>query len=68
MTLTYYKKRYEIIRQGTFPANRKKLMLASLINDMESAFNIPLYSNPEWEKENEEIIALYRQVSNSKNL
>lgn len=68
MTLMYYKKRYEIITQGKFPANRKKLMVASLVSDMESTFNIPMQRDPKWEQENEEVIALYRQISASKNL
>lgn len=68
MTLKHYQKRYEVIMQGTFPKNRKDLMFASLMTEMESTFNIPMQKNPEWEKQNVEIISLYRQVSNSRTL
>lgn len=68
MMLKYYTKRYEVIRQGMYPANRKKLMLANLVSEMEKTFNMPMQRSPEWEQENEEVIALYRQISASKNL
>lgn len=68
MMLKYYKKRYEVIMQGNFPANRKKIMLANLALDMEAAFNMPMQSDPGWEHENKEVFALYHQVSVSRNL
>ncbi|TWT26468.1 hypothetical protein FQV30_09720 [Planomicrobium sp. CPCC 101110] len=66
--LQYYTKRFEVIIRGKYPANRKKLMIANLMSEMETAFNMPMQSNPEWEQENEEIIALYRRISASRNL
>ena len=68
MTLKHYSKRYEIILQGTFPKDRKDSMLASLMSEMEVAFNIPMQQDLAWELENEEVIKLYRQVSRSRNL
>lgn len=68
MMLQYFTKRFEVITRGTYPANRKKLMLANLSSEMETAFNMPMQRNPEWEQENEEVIALYRKISASRNL
>lgn len=68
MMLKYFKKRYEVIMQGKYPANRKKIMLANLAHEMETAFNIPMQSNPGWEQENKEVFALYRQISVGRNL
>ncbi|EIM05415.1 hypothetical protein A1A1_16288 [Planococcus antarcticus DSM 14505] len=66
--LKYYFKRYEVITQGEYPANRKKIMVANLLSEMETTFDIPLQISFQWEQENEEVIALYRQVSADKNL
>lgn len=66
--LNYYSKRYEVISQGNYPANRKKIMLTTLMNEMESHFNIPMHSNATWEQENKEVSALYRQVAADKKL
>lgn len=68
MMLKYYFKRYEVITQGEYPANRKKIMVANLLSEMETTFDIPLQISSEWEQENEEVVALYRQVSADKNL
>lgn len=67
MMLKYYSKRYDVIMQGNYPANRKKLMLANLVSEMETTYNMPMQSNPEWEHENKEVSSLYRQISASKN-
>lgn len=68
MMLKYYFKRYEVITQGEYPANRKKIMVANLLSEMETTFDIPLQISSQWEQENEEVVALYRQVSADKNL
>ncbi|ALS78759.1 hypothetical protein ACQKDD_13320 [Planococcus kocurii] len=68
MMLKYYTKRYEVIKQGAYPTNRKKRMLATLVSDMEAAYAIPMQRDLTWEKENEEVFSLYRQVSADKEL
>lgn len=66
--LKYYYKRYEVITQGNYPANRKKVMIINLLSEMETTFDIPLQISPKWVQENEEVFALYHQVSADKNL
>lgn len=66
--LNYYTKRYEVIVQGNYPENRKKIMLINLMNEMEETFDMPIQSDPEWARQNVDIHALYQQVSASKNL
>ncbi|ANU13033.1 hypothetical protein [Planococcus halocryophilus] len=68
MMLKYYTKRYEVIMQGTYPENRKKIMLATLANDIEKAYAIPMQRNPAWEQNNEEIFSLYSQVAARKDM
>ncbi|MGI2327250.1 hypothetical protein [Planococcus sp. YIM B11945] len=68
MTLKHYSKRYDVIMNGNLPSRRKELMLAGLKADMESNLNIPMFSNPEWEQENSEVMALYRKVTANKNI
>lgn len=43
-------------------------MLATLVSDMEAAYAIPMQRDLTWEKENEEVFSLYRQVSADKEL
>ncbi|EMF47826.1 hypothetical protein B481_0360 [Planococcus halocryophilus Or1] len=54
--------------QGTYPENRKKIMLATLANDIEKAYAIPMQRNPAWEQNNEEIFSLYSQVAARKDM
>ncbi|PSL40229.1 hypothetical protein B0H99_106249 [Planomicrobium soli] len=68
MMLKYYTKRYEVITQGTYPANRKKLMLANLMSEMEASYDMPMHRNPDWDMQNAEISELYRKISDSKKL
>lgn len=66
--LKYYSKRYEIIIRGKYPANRKKIMATNLLSEMEMTFDIPMQISSKWQQDNEEVAALYRQVSADKNL
>lgn len=66
MIVKYYTKRYEIIKQGKYPANRKKQMLANLVNEMELAMKMPLEHNTESEIQNKAVLALYHQISTEK--
>ncbi|EGA88333.1 hypothetical protein GPDM_15774 [Planococcus donghaensis MPA1U2] len=68
MMLKYFTKRYEVIMQGTYPASRKKIMLATLAKDIEKAYAIPLQRDPAWEQNNEEIFSLYSQVATRKDM
>lgn len=68
MTLNEYSQRYETIIQESFSDEQKDKMLASLMTEMEQAFNIPMLRNEAWEAENRDVIALYRKVSMSRKL
>ena len=38
-----------------------------IMNDMEKKFNIPIINNEEYNKNNLDVIELYREISNSRN-
>ena len=42
--------------------------LRDLMIEMEMIFKIPMLKNTAWEKENPQVIELYRKVSDSRNL
>ena len=42
--------------------------LGELMTEMEGVFKIPMLKNTTWEKENPQVIELYRKVSESRNL
>ena len=42
--------------------------LRELMIEMEMIFKIPMLKNMAWEKENPQVIELYRKVSDSRNL
>lgn len=41
--------------------------VADIMNDMEKEFNIPMLNDEEFNKKNADVIALYREVSNSRD-
>jgi len=40
---------------------------ADIMNDMEKEFNIPMLNDDEFNKNNADVIELYREVANSRN-
>lgn len=46
----------------------KDVELADLMTEMERRYEIPLLSNPAWEKKNPEVINVYRAISNMRKL
>lgn len=62
-----YKVMYEDLMESPSSIQRD-LKLAALMTRMEQAFYIPMLKNEEWEKENLEVIGLYRQVSDARSL
>lgn len=47
---------------------RKDVQLAELMTKMERAFNIPILRDPEYEKNNRDVLELYLKVSMSREL
>ncbi|MEK4031363.1 hypothetical protein MKZ02_23085 [Pseudobacillus sp. FSL P4-0506] len=68
MTLEEYNQRYETIIQGNFSDEQKDEMLASLMTEMEQAFDIPILRDEAWEAANKDVVALYRKVTMSRKL
>lgn len=67
MKLSDYRKRFDLILSMKIVDGQKDQMLSGLMTDLERRFNIPMVKNEEWIKENPEIYALYREVSESRS-
>ena len=67
MTIKGFESRYEeIMREPSI--RRRDEQLRELMIEMEMIFKIPMLKNMAWEKENPQVIELYRKVSDSRNL
>ncbi|ASB89344.1 hypothetical protein ACH95_22655 [Bacillus glycinifermentans] len=63
MILSEYQNRYEDILNSNFTEKTKDEKLAILMTELEKEFCIPILKNPEWERENRKVLALYRKIS-----
>jgi len=67
MTIKGFESRYEeIMREPSI--RQREDRLRDLMIEMEMIFKIPMLKNTTWEKENPQVIELYRKVSDSRNL
>lgn len=64
--LHYFNQIYENIMHSDASQEEKDRQLARLMTELEKVFNIPVLRDPEWEKENKAVVALYRKVSMSR--
>ncbi|WP_079524965.1 MULTISPECIES: hypothetical protein [Halobacillus] len=64
--LKAFNRRYEETITCGLSTGEKDRRFATLMTEMEQAFNIPMLKNQEWERENRAVIALYRKVSRSR--
>jgi len=67
MTIQGFESRYEEIMREPSIRQRDE-QLRELMIEMEMIFKIPMLKNTTWEKENPQVIELYRKVSDSRNL
>lgn len=67
MTIQGFESRYEEIMRDP-SVRRRDEQLRELMIEMEMIFKIPMLKNTIWEKENPQVIELYRKVSDSRNL
>jgi len=67
MTIKGFESRYEEIMRDPSIRLRDE-QLRELMIEMEMIFKIPMLKNTAWEKENPQVIELYRKVSDSRNL
>lgn len=67
MTIKGFESRYEeIMREPSI--RQREDRLRDMMIEMEMIFKIPMLKNTTWEKENPQVIELYRKVSDSRNL
>lgn len=57
-----------ILERQDLEQDRKDIQLSALMTDMEREFKIPMLKNEDYEKENKDVIALYRKISRSRQL
>ena len=67
MTIRGFETKYEEIMRDPSVRQRES-RLCELMTEMEGVFKIPMLKNTTWEKENPQVIELYRKVSDSRNL
>jgi len=67
MTIQGFETKYEEIMRDPSVRQRES-RLGELMTEMEGVFKIPMLKNTAWEKENPQVIELYRKVSDSRNL
>ncbi|WP_240731230.1 hypothetical protein [Exiguobacterium mexicanum] len=67
MTIQGFETKYEEIMRDPSVRQRES-RLGELMTEMEGVFKIPMLKNTTWEKENPQVIELYRKVSDSRNL
>lgn len=67
MSLTEINKEYEKIMFSNIAPYERAVKLAALMTRMEGEYSIPMLKNPEWEKDNKKVIALYRKISRSRS-
>ena len=48
--------------------HEKDRRLANILTEMERRYKIPMFSDPEWEKHNQDVIIAYRAISNMRSL
>ena len=48
--------------------DQKDIGLASLMTSMEQRYKIPMFRDESWEKENQQVIRVYREISNMRKL
>lgn len=62
MTLAELQEQYELIMHSLTGSYRDGA-LAQLMDRMEQEYRIPVVQNPEWERNNRAIMAMYRKLS-----
>lgn len=62
--LQSYRERFNEIKKSDEPIRTKRLV--SLMDDLEQSYNIPVFAMAVYEKNNPEVMALYREVSNAR--
>ncbi|WP_019375842.1 hypothetical protein [Virgibacillus halodenitrificans] len=67
-TLAQINRDYEAIMYGQIQEPLKSRKLAGLMDELESAYNVPCLKNSEWESRNRSVISLYRRISLSREL
>lgn len=66
--LHFYNQIYENIMFSDESPDEKDRQLARLMSELERQYKIPIIRDPEWEKQNKPVVALYRKVSMSRSL
>lgn len=63
-----YTNRFKEIIGSKAPDDIKDIRLANLMTDLERAYRIPFLRDEEFERENPQLMMLYRTVSEARNL
>ena len=61
-------KEYEAVLHADLDQKQKNKKLSELMTYLELHYKVPILSDPEWERQNKAVIALYRKIAHSRNL
>ena len=66
--ICFLEKATKIVADPRMTQYQKDVRLAELMTDMERIYKIPMFRNEQWEKDNEYISTIYREISNMRKL
>ena len=66
--ICFLEKATKIVADPRMTQYQKDVRLAELMTDMERIYKIPMFRNEQWEKENEYIITIYREISRMRSI
>ena len=66
--ICFLEKATKIVADPRMTQYQKDVRLAELMTNMERIYKIPMFRNEQWEKDNEYIITIYREISNMRKL
>lgn len=66
--LEQFRLEFDDIKAVEMPVNQKNEALAVLMTDIEKAFNIPMINDENWNSKNKDIVELYREISEARDI
>lgn len=66
--IRFFEKAVKIDADPNMTRDRKDVLLAGLMTDMERIFEIPMFRDEQWERDNHCVISTYREISNMRKL
>ena len=66
--ICFLEKATKIVDDPYVDQHQKDVRIAELMTVIERRYEIPMFRNEQWEKDNSYVISIYRQISNMRKL